>query len=111
MNKPQPDANPNYKIGSAEDYTVQRYSDSALYSGTYFTQGGSESIKDWQMRGPYYYFAWPKDSTDRSTRVFTNFQFNEQISNGSVLLFNHYKKAALIKIENGMATQVFVQDM
>lgn len=111
MNKPQPDANPLYKVGSAEDYTIQRYIDSALYSGTYFTQGGAETIEDWQKRGPYYHFSWPKDATDRSTRVFTNYQFNQAVNNGTVLLFEHYKVAALVKIENGISTQVFTQEM
>ena len=111
MNKPQPDANPLYKVGSAEDYTIQRYIDSALYSGTYFTQGGAETIEDWQKRGPYYHFAWPKDATDRSTRVFTNYQFNQAVNNGTVLLFEHYKIAGLVKVENGISVQVFTQEM
>lgn len=112
MNKPQPDADPSYKQTAVrEDYTVQRYLDSTIYSGTYFESGSNETIEDWHERGPYYYFFWPRDGTDRSTRVNTNYQFSEAISNAEVMLFNHFKKAALIKIENGKIVHVQVEEM
>lgn len=111
MNKPQPDADPSYKVGSAEDYQVQRYGDSMLYAGTYFSQGGCETIQEWRERGPFYHFAWPKEQSDRSTRVNANYQFAQAISNGTVLLFSHFKKAALIQIENGVVRDVKVEEM
>lgn len=111
MNKPQPDADPKYKVASAEDYTVQRYNDSILYGGSYFSAGGSETIEDWHKRGAYYHFAWPKDPTDRSTRVNANYQFSQGVANGTVLLFSHFKKAAMVKIENGVVRDVKVEEM
>lgn len=109
-NRPTPDADPQFD-DNLLDYTVQRYVDSALYTGTFFTQGGAETIEDWHERGAYYHFNWPKDQSDRSTRVFTNYQFEGGITHGTALLFNHYKQAAMIKIVNGMVQDVQVQDM
>lgn len=111
MNKPQPDADPSFKIGASEDYTVQRYTDSIIYSGAYYDQGGAESLKQWQDRGAYYYFLWPRDGTSRSTRVNTNFQFNTGLTNASVLLFDHYKKVARIRIEDGRVIEVQVEEV
>jgi hypothetical protein len=113
INKPQPDADPDYKsdANTVADYTTQRYNDSTMYAGTYYSAGGSESIEEWHDRGAYYFLPWNKDRSDRSTRVFTNYQFAQAINRGSVLLFNHYKKASLIRIENGIANQVIVQEM
>lgn len=111
VNRPQPDADPSYKIGSAEDYTIQRYIDSNIYSGAYFDNGGQESIQEYQSRGAYYYFLWPRDGTDRSTRVTTNFQFNTGLTNASVLLFDHFKKAARIRVENGRVIDVIVEEV
>lgn len=110
MNKPQPDADPSYKVGSAEDYMIQRYSDSIMYNGTYFSMGGAESERDWRIRGPYYHFAWPKDATDRSTRVFANYQFSQAVPNGTLLLFNHFLKYAQITVENGAVIRVVVKE-
>lgn len=110
-NRPQPDSDPSYKIGAAEDYTVQRYTDSIINSGSYYDAGGSESLKQWQDRGAYYYFIWPRDGTDRSTRVNTNFQFSTGLTNASVLLFDHFKKVARIRVENGRVIEVQVEEV
>ena len=111
QNKPQPDADPSFKITSAEDYMTQRYADSVLYSGTYFSQGGAESINEYRERGAYYHFAWPKEQSDRSTRVTAHYQFSDGIANATCLLFSHFKKAALITLENGVVTNVSVEEM
>ncbi len=60
QNLPAPDADPEYKVGSAIDYTTQRYAESQIYSGAYFDTGGAESLEDWHNRGAYYYFSWPR---------------------------------------------------
>ncbi len=111
INKPQPDADPNYSEANQIDYTTQRWIDSYIYSGAYFSQGGCETLQDWHDRGAFYYYYWPKDGTDESTRVFTNYQFNPAPgANAAVLMFNSYKKVALVKIENGRAVQTIVKN-
>lgn len=113
MNKPQPDADPDYVPASARDYTLQRYNDSMIYSGQYNNSGGCETLQDWQDRGPYYHFKWYKDGSDRSTQVTTNFSFSTALTadRGRVLLFNHYRKVASVRIENGMVVDVRTQEI
>ncbi len=112
-NRPKPDADPSYKLAAVnlEDFTKQRYMDTMIYSNALYESGGCETIQDWHERGAYYYFEWPRDGVDRSTRVIVNYSFNEAISNGSILLFNRLKKVASIKIENGNVVRVQVQEM
>ena len=63
QNLPAPDADPKYIVGSAIDYTTQRYAETQIYSGAMFDAGGAESLEDWHDRGAYYYFSWPRKTT------------------------------------------------
>jgi len=121
VNRPQPDAAPVYQVGNSIDYTIQRYVDSQLYTGSYFDNGGGEELKEWQERGAYYYFAWPRDGNDRSTRVNVHFGFDGAIEAppavgaaavavGRVLLFDHSKKVARIQVQDGRVIMAEVQD-
>jgi len=110
QNLPAPDADPSFVAGT--DYTIQRYLETQIYNGSYFDSGGSEDIAQFHERGAYYYFSWPKDGTDRSTRVTVKQQFvgGTVMTNMRVLLFDHSKQVARIKIENGRITDVQVED-
>ena len=109
QSKPSPDADPSYVEGTAIDYTTQRYADSLLQSGQFFQDGGSETIQEWQVRGPYYHFNWPKDGRDRSTRAQVNFQLGTP-ANTRVLMFDHYKSVANISVKDGHVIDVQVFD-
>lgn len=109
QSKPSPDADPEYKEGTAIDYTTQRYADSLLQSNQFFQEGGVETLEEWQTRGPYYYFNWPKDGRDRSTRAQVNFQLGTP-ANTRVLMFDHYKSAAHISVKDGHVIDVQVFD-
>jgi hypothetical protein len=113
MNKPQPDADPEYKNPEAKDYTIQRYSESHVGSGAWFDTGGAEDIDQWHGRGAYYYFPWSRDGTSRSTRVRANFQFTNYALGagvGRVLIFDHSRAVARIVVEDGRVTDVQVED-
>jgi hypothetical protein len=109
QNLPSPDADPEFV--ASKDYTTQRYLESQVYSGAYFDTGGTESIEKYHERGSYYYFAWPRDGTDRSTRVQVHQQFNAATTtNMRVLLFSHSKQVARVKVENGRTVDVQLED-
>ena len=112
QNLPAPDADPKFEAGT--DYTTQRYTESQIYSGGYFDTGGVEDIQEFHDRGAYYTFQWPKDGTDRSTRVNVHSSFGTgggaDISNMRLLLFDHSKQVARIKIESGRVINVEVED-
>lgn len=108
-NYPSPDADPNFVAGN--DYTTQRYTESIMYSGSYYDVGGAESLTEWQDRGSYYYTSIPRDGTDRSTRVsvWQQFQAGTDTDNLRVLLFSHYRKTAIVTMSNGRVTDVRVE--
>lgn len=117
--KPSPDFDPLYSAGvgvgvgiDSFSYLTELYAETQLYSSKKFNKGGPESQQDWLDRGPYLYFAWPRDATDESTRVNVNYQFNEAVTTNNVartLLFNHYKNVALITVKSGRVTDVVLQ--
>lgn len=110
QSKPSPDADPSYTAPA--DYISSRYAESQLYSMNYFSEGSPESKKDWISRGPYYYFAWPRDGTSEATHVTANFQFagaGVPDGQGNVLLFDHHKKMILVSVSNGKIIDVVEQ--
>ena len=101
---PSPDADPTFN--STTDRTTQRYLESQLYTGSYFNEGGSETIQEYHKRGSYYYFAFPRDAASRATRVVLNQEFtsltDSDITNLRVLLFDHSRSVARITIDHGV---------
>jgi hypothetical protein len=110
QNLPAPDADPEFKTGN--DYTTQRYTESQIYSGAYFDTGGAEDIEEYHERGSYYYFSWPRDGTDRSTRVNVHQQFSAgtDVANLRCLLFDHSKQVARVKVQDGGVVDVQLED-
>ncbi len=112
QNLPAPDADPKYIVGDAIDYTTQRFAETSIYSGAMFDSGGGESLSDWHSRGAYYYFSWPRDGTDRSTRVNVHqgFETGTQVANMRVLLFSHNKQVARVQVSDGRVVSVDLED-
>ena len=109
QNLPAPDAAPEFKAGT--DYTTQRYVESQIYSGAYYDTGGAETIEEYHERGAYYYFSWPRDGTDRSTRVNVHQQFDgADVANMRLLLFDHSKQVGRVRIQDGRVVDVQLED-
>ena len=110
QNLPAPDADPEFVEG--KDWTTQRYTETQLYNGAYFDTGGAETIEEWQERGAYYHFKWPRDGTDRSTRVTIHQQFatGADMDNTRVLLFDHSRQVAAVQVKGGRVVDVRVED-
>lgn len=110
QNLPAPDADPNFVAGT--DYTTQRYAETQIYSGAYYDTGGAEDIKTYHDRGAYYYFSIPRDGTDRSTRVNVHQQFaaGTDVTNMRVLLFDHSKQVARVRVQSGRVVDVALED-
>jgi len=109
---PQPDADPEFKSGT--DRTTQRYLETQINSGGYYDTGGAESLYEWQKRGSIHHFTWPKDGTDRSTRVTVHNEFSTDggadTTNMRLLLFSHSKMVARVQVEQGNVISVEVED-
>ena len=77
-----------------------------------FDTGGGEDIQTFHDRGAYYYFAWPRDGTDRSTRVTVHQQFNATTDTKHLrlLLFSHSKQVARVRVQDGRVVDVQLED-
>jgi len=110
QNLPDPDADPSFE--AKQDYTTQRYTETQMYSGAYNDTGGAETIEDFHDRGSYYYFLWPRDGTDRSTRVIVKQEFDAaNVVNMRLLLFDHSKQVARIRVQDGRVVDVQLEDV
>ena len=123
QNHPSPDADPEYKEttdggitfdGGRRDWRTERYVQTMLNSGGYF-KDSPESLEEFYARGPYYYFAVPRDASDRSTRVTIAQDFNNTVTssdtdNTFLMLFDHSRQVCKITIDNGMVADVQIQD-
>jgi len=113
QNKPSPDSEGSFS--SVEDYTLHRYTETQIYAGAYFDLGGSESLEEWHQRGPYIYYSWPRDGSDRSTRVTVHQEFKgnggADVANMRVLLFDHSKQVARVKVVDGRIVDIQLEDV
>ncbi len=110
IQRPQPDYRPLYDEETNTDRMVEQYIRSNLYTGAYF-DSSSESLAEWRARGFYVHFPWPKTGSDRESRVYISTQFSALTSQPHLLLFNHYKKVCILKIQNGQLTEVLVNEV
>ena len=110
QNLPAPDADPNFT--PLIDYTTQRYAESQIYSGAMFDTGGGESLDEYHSRGSYIYQSWPRDGTDRSTRVNVHQQFKgaTDTTHMRLLLFSHSKQVARVRVQDGRVVDVQLED-
>lgn len=111
--RPSPDADPTFSVGV--DRTIQRYVDTQIENGSMYDTGGAETIQDYHDRGSYYYFSWAKDGTDRSTRAAIYSGFDDGLlgtgaANANCLLFAHSKQVGKITLQDGMVTDVQIEE-
>ena len=105
--------NPDYNgsIGLNQDYTTQGYIDSLIDSGALSDTGGSETLQEWHLAGPYYNMLFYRERTDMSTRVTVNSGFSGDVTNMRVLLFDNSSQVIQVKIQNSAIVSVSVADM
>jgi hypothetical protein len=91
---------------STTNYMKQRYTDTQLYSGKFWSEGGSESFSDWLKRGPMYHYSFIRDENGRSTHVQLSTQFGNLAANSNVMICAHYTKVVQITTSNGFVVEV-----
>jgi hypothetical protein len=88
------------------NYLTQRYTDTQLESGKFFSEGGCESFGDWLKRGPLIHYNFVRDKDDRSTNVQLAINYLTEEANSNVFLVAHYKKRVNITTQNGFIVNV-----
>jgi hypothetical protein len=113
---PNPDADYNYIEGGdlvdgnpvkGTDYMVEPYIRNSMYDGSYF-DSTHESLIEWRDKlGQYFHHLFLRSGTDKEARCYLLTNFDGQLTETPrILLFEHYKAVALIKIENSTVIDV-----
>jgi hypothetical protein len=88
------------------NYLKQRYTDTQLYSGKFWSEGGCESFGDWIKRGPLYHYSFERDQDDRSTHVQMNVQYGALENKANLFIVAHFSRAIQISTQNGFVTEI-----
>ena len=93
---------------SGIDNTTQVYLSSMLANGGFYSDSGTESIQEFRDSGMYLSYQIPKDGNDRSTDLIvrTEFAGGTDVSQMNVLMFQHFRMFAEIKIRGGQIISV-----
>ena len=94
------------ELDDEKNFLKQRYTDTQLYSGKFWSEGGCEPFKDWVKRGGLYHFAWERDKDDKSTNCQLAIQYGALEANANVFICAHYTRVVSISIQNGFITDV-----
>ena len=95
-----------------KEYLTSVYYDSIAVTGGLNCPGEVENLHDWKGRGMYLAFDTTKDSSDRSTRVNVNCQFDGSAvtTNMDMLLFSEHQSIVQVSVQSGQVRNVLVQD-
>jgi hypothetical protein len=88
------------------NYLKQRYTDTQLESGQFYSEGGCESFSDWFKRGPLIHYNFTRDADDRSTNLQVAVQYDGIEAGSNLFVIAHYSRVAEISITNGFVSSV-----
>ena len=115
--RPTPDSDSSmerhYQVGANQnqdlrniDFSTQRWWETIINTNQLYSPGGTETRIQWYNLGPYYYFAWPKNPSDISTRVSIQYMMNNSHDLLNLLLFSRSNTAHQISLANGRVISV-----
>ena len=124
---PNPDYDPQYNENNLDlaggalkntDQISELWIRNLMYNGAYY-DSSAETLEDWKQRGIY--TSWPivKTATDRESRAYVKIGFEnltdaqklEVVNNGKLLVFDTYRKVAILKMINGDLQEILVNDV
>lgn len=119
MQRPQPDFDGEYTeevstIVDQVDRLQHRYVDAQFQVNAFNAEGGCETFMEYLNRGAYFYFAWPTDATESSSRVNVNYQFADTFDGTSthqVLLFSEWRTAVSIRVQGGEVVNMSIEEL
>jgi hypothetical protein len=91
---------------NSKNFMLQRYTDTQLESGQFFSPGGCESFGDWLKRGPLYHYSFIRDKDDRSTYLQCAVHYTNLEANTNLFVVAHYSRTVQISVNNGFVTDV-----
>lgn len=124
---PQPDAEPSFidnktvptsvfapgNLNNVNNvsYITQRWLESQLNTGQYWSTGGPEPLQTWKDKGMLHVFPTLRDPVDRSTSLLVNIQFSAlNPSTTTLLVLYTSRRVATCRVVNGAVADIDVQD-
>ncbi len=100
--------------GRTDNFT-EMYHRAKIFDGTYFTD--PETKETWLARGWYVRHNFPKTASSKNTRVYVQLEFSSLTVPGEgsprqpfLLLFSHYKRVVVCKVQDGRIVSVMPYD-
>lgn len=93
---------------AASEQLTQRYLDTMLHSGLFWSEGGGETLSEWLMRGGVYHYSWDKDASDRSTQAQVTISYDAPglEANMNIFLAAWHNRHTQITVKSGFVTEV-----
>ena len=108
-NQVKPSTRWTSEFNDSTNKMTQRYLDTQLECGKFWSEGGTESFADFVKRGPLYHYNWLRDAQDRSTQVQVNMAFGGATGieeKANLFVVAHYTRTVEISVQNGFITEV-----
>lgn len=107
--KPEPAQLDEFSIAANNQalYFVQSYEDTHKNSGSYYYEGAGETFDDYMLRGPLYFWQWPRDKNSYATEARLDIKFSgADISNMDAVMFCCFYREIKLTIQDGKITSV-----
>ncbi len=105
-------------VPSHTDKQTEIFHRNTMYNGSFYDTS-CETFQDWRERGLYLAFPIARTSTSRESRAYVKVGFQnlsvaqkaELVARGRLLIFDTYKKVAIVKMMNGKVYEVLLNDV
>ena len=109
MYKPEPSQLDEFSSAANNQalFFVQSYEDTHKNAGTYFYEGCGETYDDYILRGPLYYWQWPRDKNTYATEARLDIKFTDAtITNMDAVMFCCFYREIKLSIQGGKIVNV-----
>jgi hypothetical protein len=105
-------------VASNTDKLTELFHRNIMYNGGYY-DSSQETYKEWRNRGIYMAFPIARTATSRESRAYVKLGFSNLsnadqallVTNGRLLIFDTFKKVAIIKMQSGKVYDVLLNDV
>jgi hypothetical protein len=105
-NVSKPSTNWTSSYTGSTNLMTQRYLDTQIDSGMFYSEGGAESFTEFRKRGLLLHYDFNRDADDRSTNLQAQFSFDRMNDTGNVLICAHFSRVVQISTQNGRVANV-----
>jgi hypothetical protein len=90
-----------------KEHLLGRWLETQAANGLVNTGSGSESFRDWKLRGPYFAHAWYRQPNSGAVTVSVKSKFSAAIPDTQLLLFSYSMERLALRYENERLVEIF----